>query len=87
MNYKLLYLQKILLPNDIIQKIIIDHFSYVLCRECYKKKYNFMSCKKCNICDGWLCNSHAERALKWGKYYHGKENYRMCDICCWNEIT
>ena len=64
MNFKKLFLlEKIKLPNDIIQKIK-DYLQYVLCIDCYRY-FKSNTCRKCNSCQKWLCETHAQRALDW----------------------
>ena len=87
MNFKkLLLLKKIKLPEDIIEKIKKDYFEYVMCIDCYRY-FKSNTCHKCNSCQKWLCETHSQRALKWGLYYRRVHCYRMCDQCCWWEIS
>ena len=87
MNYqKLLLLQKIKLPNDILTKIKKDYLEQVRCADCYRK-VSIKNCNKCNICDKWICAKDSPNALYCGQMYYQKENYYMCDICCWWEIS
>ncbi len=84
---KIKLVSKLNLPSDIIKKIIKDYFWYRKCFDCYQL-FRPISCDdQCNSCQHWLCKEHSKRALMWGNYYRKQSNYRMCDQCCWWEIS
>ena len=87
MNCETLFLiQKINLPNDILKKIKKDYFQYVMCVDCYRR-VPFLNCNKCDICKGWICPKDSGNARYCGQLYYQKDNYYMCDQCCWWEIS
>ena len=62
------------LPPEISQKII-------------KLSYNIETCDYCIQNKTKLCNYHVNRAKGNSYYYRNSINKKMCDQCCWWEVS
>ena len=50
------------------------------------KLKNDLELKQCSLCNNNLCVAHYQSGLKYGKTYLYKDNYSICDRCCWLNI-
>ena len=85
--YLYFLLFNLIFSKDIINKILKEYFFNIKCIDCNKTFLKKNTSSKCDSCKNWLCENHAQRALKWGSYYRNVSCYRMCDNCCWFEIS
>ena len=73
------------LPDDLL--IMIINYSSFICGDCKHNppyRYHSFNISNCTLCSKLLCNEHAQRARKFGKFYAAwNHNCLMCDECCW----
>ena len=47
------------------------------------KMKNNSELKQCVMCNNLLCPAHYSKGLKYGKDYLCKDNFSICNNCCW----
>ena len=43
--------------------------------------------KQCVMCNNLLCPAHYSKGLKYGKDYLCKDNFSICNDCCWSHMN